>query len=331
MKTLLSAFPGEPDSLVLKEVETPNPKPSEVLIEVKAAGVNFPDTLIIKDLYQIKPQRPFAPGGEISGVISAIGEDVNSFSVGDRVIATPGFGGFSTHISVPVSEVTKIPDTMPFKDAACFVFTYATSHYALHDRGQLESGETLLITGAAGGVGVAAIELGKAIGAKVIAAVSSQKKADFCKEIGADETLIYPKKLNQDTQKTLSGEVKKIVGPAGVDVVYDAVGGNYSEPFLRATAWNGRFLVVGFPAGIPKIPLNLPLLKSCQIIGVFWGSFITRYPAQHQKYLADLFKLYEDGHIKPRITKSFALKDAAEALQFISERKALGKAVITFD
>ena len=331
MKTLLSTFPGGPDSLVLKEIETPHPQSGEILVKVKAAGVNFPDTLIIKDLYQIKPQRPFAPGGEISGVIAAIGEDVNNFSEGDRVVAVPGFGGFATHVVVPVSQVTKIPDTMSFEDAACFLFTYCTSHYALRDRAQLEKNETLLITGAAGGVGVAAIEIAKAIGAKVIAAVSSEIKADFCKEIGADETIIYPKNMDRDSQKALSGKVKKIVGTSGVDVVYDSVGGNYSEPFLRAIAWNGRFLVVGFPAGIPKIPLNLPLLKSCQIVGVFWGSFTTRYPAQHQKYLSELFDLYEDGRIKPRITKSFPLKNAAQALFYISERKALGKAVITFD
>ncbi len=331
MKALLSTYPGGPNCLILKEIETPHPKSGEVLIKVKAAGVNFPDTLIIRDLYQIKPQRPFAPGGEISGVIAAIGADVDNFSEGDRVVATPGFGGFATHILAPVSQITKIPDSMPFEDAACFIFTYATSHYALRDRAQLETGETLLITGAAGGVGVAAIEIGKAIGAKVIAAVSSTKKADFCKEVGADETIIYPRNMDQDAQKTLSGEVKKIVGTSGVDVVYDAVGGDYSEPFLRAMAWNGRFLVVGFPAGIPKIPLNLTLLKSCQIVGVFWGSFTTRYPAQHQKYLAELFELYGDGRVQPRVTKSFDLKDAAKALNYISERKALGKTVITFE
>ena len=269
MKAMLSTAAGGPESLILMELETPSPKNDEVLISVKAAGVNFPDTLIIRDLYQLKPQRPFAPGGEVSGVIEAVGESVNGFKIGDRVLAIPGFGGFVSHICVPANKVSKIPDNMPFEEAASFIFTYGTSHYALRDRANLSAGETLLITGAAGGVGVAAIEVGKALGAKVIAAVSSQEKADFCKSLGADETIIYPSSMDLGAQKALSALVKEVAGLKGVDVVYDAVGGDYAEPFLRSMAWNGRFLVVGFPAGIPKIPLNLTLLKSCQIVGVF--------------------------------------------------------------
>ena len=331
MKAMLSAAAGGPETLILTELETPKPKNDEVLISVKAAGVNFPDTLIIQDLYQIKPQRPFAPGGEVSGVIEAVGDSVNNFEIGDRVLAIPGFGGFVSHICVSTAKVMKIPDNMPFDEAACFIFTYGTSHYALRDRANLHAGETLLITGAAGGVGVAAIEVGKALGATVTAAVSSQEKADFCKSLGADATIIYPCIMDREAQKTLSASVKDVAGPKGVDVVYDAVGGDYAEPFLRSMAWNGRFLVVGFPAGIPKIPLNLTLLKSCQIVGVFWGAFTMRDPAQHEKYLAELFEMYSNGQVKPRITKQFALNNAAKAITYVAERRALGKVVLTID
>lgn len=331
MKAMFSTAQGGPETLELTELPTPRPKPNEVLISVKAAGVNFPDTLIIHDLYQIKPTRPFAPGGEVAGFIEAIGENVDNFTVGERVLAVPGFGGFVSHITVNADKVVKIPDTMPFEDAACFIFTYGTSHYALRDRGNLKAGETLLISGAAGGVGVAAIEIAKAMGAKVIAAVSSQEKANFCRQIGADDAVIYPQHMDRDAQKTLSNNIKSIVGVNGVDVVYDAVGGDYAEPLVRTMAWNGRFLVVGFPAGIPKIPLNLTLLKSCQIVGVFWGAFTFRDPKQHQIYLAELFDMYKKEQVKPRITKTFKLEDADKAISYVAERKALGKVVISMD
>ena len=331
MQAILSTAAGGPESLILAELETPAPKNDEVLISVKAAGVNFPDTLIIQDLYQIKPQRPFSPGGELSGVIKAVGKTVKNFKIGDRVLAIPGFGGFVTQICVPAAKVIKIPNNMPFDEASCFIFTYGTSHYALHDRANLSADETLLVTGAAGGVGAAAIEVGKALGAKVIAAVSSHEKSDFCKGLGADATIIYPRAMDRDAQKALSASVKELVGPKGVDVVFDAVGGDYAEPFLRSMAWNGRFLVVGFPAGIPNIPLNLTLLKSCQIVGVFWGAFTIRDPAKHEKYLADLFKMYSNGQVKPRITKNFSLTEAAKALTYVAERRAVGKVVLTID
>ncbi|MGB0607668.1 MAG: NADPH:quinone oxidoreductase family protein [Paracoccaceae bacterium] len=331
MKAMLSTEPGGPETLVLTEMPTPEPKSGDIRIAVKAAGVNFPDTLIIRDLYQIKPPRPFAPGGEISGVVDALGDGVEGFSIGDRVLAVPGVGGFVSHLTTPAARVIKIPDTMPYDEAACFIFTYGTSHYALRDRAALKAGENLLILGAAGGVGAAAIELGKAMGAKVIAAVSSEEKAAFCRRIGADETLIYPREMDRDAQKEMSSNIKQLAGPNGVDVVYDAVGGAYAEPCIRAMAWNGRFLVVGFPAGIPKIPLNLTLLKSCQIVGVFWGAFTMRDPKQHQKYLAELFDLYAKGQIKPQVTASFDLADAGKALEYIANRKALGKVVLTVD
>ena len=331
MKAMFSNAPGGPETLELTELPTPQPSMNEVLISVKAAGVNFPDTLIIRDLYQIKPPRPFAPGGEVAGIVEAIGAHVTDFAVGERVLAVPGFGGFVSHITVTADKVIKIPDTMPFEDAACFIFTYGTSHYALRDRGDLKAGETLLISGAAGGVGVAAIEIAKTMGARVIAAVSSQEKADFCRQIGADFAVIYPQKMDRDTQKALSNDVKSIVGANGVDMVYDAVGGDYAEPLVRTMAWNGRFLVVGFPAGIPKIPLNLTLLKSCQIVGVFWGAFTLRDPKQHQVYLAELFDMYKKGQVKPRVTETFKLEDADKAISYVAERKALGKVVVTMD
>ena len=329
MKAMLSTAPGGPDALEWTQLDDPSPQKGEVRIAVKAAGVNFPDTLIIQDLYQIKPPRPFAPGGEVSGVIEEIGIDVDGWAVGDRVIAMTGFGGFATKICVPARALLKMPADMTFRDAACFVFTYGTSHHALKDRAALRTGETLLILGAAGGVGAAAIELGNAAGARVIAAVSSENKAEFCKGIGADETIIYPRNLDRDAQKALSGAIKKIAGPGGVDVAYDAVGGAYSEPVLRSMAWAGRFLVVGFPAGIPKIPLNLPLLKSCQIVGVFWGASIQQDPAGHMRNMLELFDLYEKGLIKPHISASFPMVDAARALDLIADRKVLGKVVLT--
>ena len=329
MKAMLSHAPGGPETLILTEISLKEPKEGEICIAVKAAGVNFPDTLIIRDLYQIKPPRPFAPGGEVAGIIESIGPNVKDFNVGDRVLAVPGHGGFVTHINVPAITAIKIPQEMPFEDAACFIFTYGTSHYALRDRAAIKEGETLLILGAAGGVGAAAIEVGKTLGAKVIAAVSSEDKAAFCKKIGADETIVYPKIMNRDSQKDLSAKIKEIAGQNGINVVYDAVGGNYAEPCIRSMAWNGRFLVVGFPAGIPKIPLNLILLKSCQVVGVFWGAFTMRNPKQHQKYLTELFNMYKNKEIKPQITASFPLKDAAKALASVEQRKSLGKVVLT--
>lgn len=331
MKSMLSIAPGGPDTLEWREAPTPEPKKGEVRIAVKAAGVNFPDTLIIRDLYQLKPPRPFAPGGEVAGIVDAVGPDATSVSVGDRVIALPGFGGFCTHICLPEQLCLKMPDSMPFDEAAAFIFTYGTSHYALKDRAGLQSGETLLILGAAGGVGAAAIELGKAQGARVIAAVSTEEKADFCKKLGADATLIYPKTLDKDGQKALSAEIKRIAGPAGVNVAYDAVGGAYAEPVIRAMAWGGRFLVVGFPAGIPSIPLNLTLLKSCQIVGVFWGAAVQMDPKGHARNMAELFALYENGQIRPRVTARFPMENAAQALEMISNRSVLGKVVLTHD
>ncbi len=330
MKAMLSTAPGGPETLELTDLPEPEPKKGQIRVGVRAAGANFPDTLIIRDLYQMKPPRPFAPGGEVAGVVEAVGEGVEGFSAGDRVLALTGFGGFATQVCVPAINATRIPDEMPFEDAACFVFTYGTSYHALKDRAGLQPGETLLVLGAAGGVGAAAVELGRAMGARVIAAVSSEEKAAFCRHIGADETLIYPRDLEgREAQKALSAEIRKIAGSGGVDVVYDAVGGAYAEPALRALAWKGRFLVVGFPAGIPRIPLNLTLLKVTQIVGVFWGAWVAREPQAHAANMAELFALYGEGRIRPRITARFPLAQAGRALEMLEQRKATGKVVVT--
>ncbi|MEP1765171.1 MAG: NADPH:quinone oxidoreductase family protein [Sulfitobacter sp.] len=332
MKAMLSVEVGGPETLKLTELPTPAPAPEQVRIRVHAAGLNFPDTLIIKDMYQMKPPRPFAPGGEVAGEIDAVGDGVTAFAVGDRVMAMAGFGGFATHMCIEAARVLKIPDAMPYDEASCLMLTYGTSHHALKNRAEIKAGESLLILGAAGGVGVAAIELAKAAGARVIAAVSSEEKAQFCREVGADETIIYTRDMDdRAAQKAFSSKIKEIAGGDGVDVVYDAVGGAYAEPALRAMAWKGRFLVVGFPAGIPKIPLNLTLLKGTQIVGVFWGAHTLREPQMHAENMADLFGMYKDGVIKPRISARFPLEQAADALNLMMDRKVLGKVVLDID
>ncbi|MDB9706987.1 NADPH:quinone oxidoreductase family protein [Planktotalea frisia] len=330
MKAMLSTEVGGPETLQLTDMPTPEPGKKQVRIRVHAAGVNFPDTLIIRDLYQMKPPRPFAPGGEVAGVVEAVGEEVKHLHIGDRVLGMSGFGGFATELVLDAERAVKIPDNMPYDEAACFVLTYGTSHHALKDRAELKAGESVLILGAAGGVGIAAVELAKAAGAKVIAAVSSEEKAQFCRDAGADETLIYTREMSdRAAQKEFSNQIKALSGRDGVDVIYDAVGGDYAEPAVRSLAWKGRYLVVGFPAGIPKIPLNLTLLKGCQIVGVFWGAHTLREPQNHAENMGDLFRLYSEGKVKPRISASYTLENAGEALQLLQDRKVLGKVVIT--
>jgi len=329
MKAMLSHEPGGPETLKLTELDTPVPDKKQVLVRVHAAGLNFPDTLIIQDLYQMKPPRPFAPGGEIAGEVLAVGADVREFAVGDRVLGLCAFGGFASHIAIDAAQLIKIPDEMPYDEAACLIFTYGTSHHALKNRADIREGEQLLILGASGGVGTAAIELGKAAGARVIAAVSSEEKAQFCREMGADETIIYSLDMDsREAQKAFTTQIRKLAGGDGVDVVYDAVGGPYAEPAVRALAWQGRYLVVGFPAGIPKIPLNLTLLKGSQIVGVFWGAHTLREPMLHAQNMADLLRLYTNGAIKPRICARFKLEDAAAALELMMTRKVMGKVVV---
>ncbi len=328
MKAILSKAPGGPDTLVLEDVPSPTPRPGEVVVSVKAVGVNFPDFLIIQDMYQYKPPRPFSPGGEISGVVKVVGEGVTQFKAGDKVFGSTGAGGMAEEIVVAAGRMHKLPDFMPFDEAAAFLMTYGTSHYALKDRGHIKPGETLLVLGAAGGVGLAAVELGVAMGATVIAAASSQEKVDFCISKGAHKGLVYPENpLSKEQQKAFSDQIKEL-GGGGVDVIYDGVGGDYAEPAVRALNWDGRLLVIGFPAGIPKLPLNLTLLKSCQVIGVFWGAFIMRDPKGHAENLADLFRLYQDGKIRPHVSNRYPLAQPADAIKELSERRAKGKVVI---
>ena len=330
MKALLSKSVGGPDTLVLDDIAEPTPGKGEVRIAVKAVGVNFPDVLIVQDLYQFKPERPFAPGGEVAGVIDALGEGVDGLEVGDRVLAMTGWGGMAEKIVVRREVCVPVPESMPFDVAAAFVMTYGTSHHALKDRAKLQAGETLLVLGAAGGVGLAAVELGKAAGARVVAAVSSEEKAAMARAHGADETVVYPQgPFDKEGSKALAALFKQACGPDGANVIYDPVGGDYAEAALRAIAWEGRYLVVGFPAGIPKIPLNLTLLKSCQIVGVFWGAFAARDPRANEQNLMELLTLWMKGRIKPEISAHFPLERGGEAIRQLAERKAMGKVVVT--
>jgi len=332
MKALLSKSVGGPDTLVIEDLPGPQPKPGQAVIQVKACGVNYPDVLIISDLYQFKPARPFAPGGEVSGVVKAVGEGVTNVKVGQRVLGNTGWGGMAEELALEASRLIPIPDAMPFDEAAAFIMTYGTSYYGLKDRGFLKPGQTLLVLGAAGGVGLAAVELGKAMGARVIAAASSQAKVDLCLKHGADEGVVYPLgPFDKDGAKALANQFKEACGEGGANVVYDGVGGDYAEAAIRCMAWEGRFLVIGFPAGIPRIPLNLALLKSCDIVGVFWGAAVTRDPAAHQQNIKELMDLYAAGKIKPYVSERFPLAKAADAITHLASRKAMGKVVVTMD
>lgn len=329
MRAVLSNEPGGPETLVVADVPAPEPGPGEVVVDVEAVAVNYPDVLIIEDLYQFKPRRPFAPGAEVAGRVSAVGDGVTTPEVGDRVLAVPGFGGMVEQLAVRADACIPIPDSMPSDDAAAFVMAYGTSHYALKDRAHAQPGESLFVLGAAGGVGLAAVQLGAAMGLKVIAGASSQEKVDLCLAHGADTGIVYPRQpLDRSQQKALSDEIKA-AGGGGVDIVYDAVGGDYAEPAVRALNWEGRFLVVGFPAGIPALPLNLTLLKSCQIVGVFWGAFVMSRPEENAANLAELFALYEEGKVKPHISERFPLERSADAIRVLAERRAEGKVVVT--
>lgn len=322
MKAVLCKELGAPEKLVVENVPSPKPGRSEVVLTIKACGVNFPDTLIIQGKYQFKPELPFSPGGEVAGVVKEIGEGVTSLKPGDRVIAFNTWGGFAEEMAVEASRTIPIPARMDFVPAAGFVLTYGTSYHALKDRAQLQAGETLLVLGASGGVGIAAIQLGKAMGARVIAAASTPEKLAVCKANGADELINY----SQDDLRT---RVKAITAGKGVDVVYDPVGGPYTEPALRDMAWKGRYLVVGFAAGeIPKVPLNLTLLKGCAIVGVFWGAFTRNEPEPNRRNNADLMRLYAEGKVKPHIHGTYPLERAAEALNEVTYKRVSGKVIL---
>jgi NADPH2:quinone reductase len=330
MKAVLCKAYGPPESLVVEEVPSPKADAGQVVISVKAAGVNFPDLLMIQNKYQFKPALPFSPGGEVAGIIKEIGAGVTNVKVGDRVLASTGFGGFAEETVAPAARCIQFPANMDFVNASAFVMTYGTSHHALQDRAKLKAGETLLVLGAAGGVGLAAVEIGKVLGARVIAACSSQEKVDLCISRGADAGVVYPTgQLDRDAQKKLAEDFKKVLGGDGADVIYDGVGGAYAEPALRSIAWEGRYLVVGFPAGIPSIPLNLTLLKGCQIVGVFWGAFTARDPKGNQANLNELMEWVRDGKLKPYVSKTYKFTEAAQALNDMDARKVMGKIVLT--
>jgi NADPH:quinone reductase len=330
MKALMSRHPGGPETLTLEEVPEPVPGRGELRIAVRACSVNFPDVLMIRDLYQVKLPRPFTPGAELSGIVDAVGEGVTNVQVGDRVLLCPARGGMAEKAVGPATQCWKIPDAMPFDEAAALLMTYGTSQHALRDRAQLREGETLLVLGAGGGVGLAAVELGKAMGARVVAAASSADKLALARERGADSAVQYPVgPLDKTAARALTDQLKEACGAGGAQVIYDSVGGDYTEAALRAIGWEGRHLVVGFPAGIPKLPLNLTLLKSCQVMGVFWGEFAHRFPARHRDNVAALMDLYLAGRIKPAVTARFPLSEGARALASLESRAARGKVVVT--
>lgn len=329
MKALLSKAVGGPETLELTEVDAPVAAAGQVVVAVRACAINYPDVLIIEDKYQFKPPRPFAPGGEIAGVIDSVGEGVTGWQVGDRVIAMLGHGGLAEKVIADPNRLYRLPEGRSFAEGSALLLTYATTIHALVDRGRIKAGDRLLVLGAAGGVGLAAIELGKAYGAHVVAAVSSNEKAAAAAQAGADETIVYGRApFDKEASKALADRFKAAAGREGFQLVYDPVGGDYAEPALRAVGWEGRYLVVGFPAGIPKLPLNLTLLKSCDVCGVFWGAFAARDPQANKAHVETLFRLWQEGKIAPRVTDTFPLERGGEAIAKMGNRGAIGKLVV---
>ena len=323
MKAVVCKQYGPPESLVLEDLPSPSAGAGEVVVSVKAASVNFPDFLIIQNKYQFKPPLPFSPGSELAGVLKEVGAGVSGWRSGDRVIAFTTYGAFAEEVKTEATRLLPLPEGMDFVTGAAFLLTYGTSEHALADRGELKKGETLLVLGAAGGVGLAAIEIGKAFGARVIACASSEEKLTVCREHGADGTINY-------AAEDLRERVKALTEGRGVDVVYDAVGGPYSEPAFRSLAWRGRLLVVGFAAGeIPRLPLNLPLLKGASVVGVFWGDFARREPQRFRASVEQLGRWYREGKLRPHVSQTLPLANAAEAIKLLASRQAKGKIVLT--
>ena len=322
MKAVLCKQFGPPESLVLEDLPSPQAGAGEVVVSIKAASVNFPDVLIIQNKYQFKPPLPFTPGSELAGVVKAIGPGVANVKPGDRVIAFTTFGAFAEEVKTEAARLLPLPEGMSFEEGASFILTYGTTDHALRDRAQMKAGETLLVLGAAGGVGVAAIEIGKAMGARVIACASSDDKLAVCRQHGADEAINY-------ATEDLRERIKALTSGKGMDVVYDAVGGPYSEPAFRSIAWRGRHLVIGFAAGdIPKLPLNLALLKGAAVVGVFWGDFTRREPQAFAESARQLGRWYREGKLKPHVSATFPLEKAADAIKLLASRQAKGKVVI---
>jgi NADPH2:quinone reductase len=322
MKAIVCKAWGLPETLVIEEKSEVMPAAGEVMIDIMAAGVNFPDVLIIQNKYQFKPELPFTPGNELAGIVRAVGEGVTTCKKGDRVFAFVPQGAFAQQIAVAEAAVLPMSEAMDFDTAAALTLTYGTSHHAIVDRAQLKAGETMLVLGAAGGVGLAAIEIGKAVGARVIAAASTDEKLAVCKQHGADELINY-------TTEDLREAIKRATGGKGPDVVYDPVGGGYTEPAFRSIAWRGRYVVIGFANGeIPKLPLNLPLLKGASVVGVFWGEFVKREPAHHNAAMHELVQWHAEGKIRPHVSAAYALADTPQALIDMASRKVTGKIVI---
>lgn len=322
MKAILCHSYGPPSNLKYEEISDPKPGDDEVLIKVHACGINFPDTLIIQGQYQFKPAFPFSPSGDIAGIVEAVGDKVHHFSIGDEVIAMKTFGGMAEKALAKAAVTFPKPPEMPMVNAASFMIAYGTSYHALVDRAQLKKGEILLVLGASGGVGLSAVEIGKHIGARIIAAASTAEKLALCKEYGADLFINY---LEED----LKSRVKELTNGKGVDVIYDPVGGRFTEEAIRAISWKGRHLIIGFAAGeIPKLPLNLPLLKGCSLVGVFWGSFAQKCPKKNMSNTAELLRLFSSGILKPHIHKIYSLQDGPLALEDMMNRKIKGKAVV---
>ena len=330
MKAFVCNEFGPVDSHNIEEVGDPVAGPGQVVVDIKATGISFPDVLIVQGLYQFKPPFPFSPGGEIAGVVSSVGEGVSKLKEGDRVMGSVGSGGLCEKGAYFESQLMPLPETMDFKTAAGFPLNYGTTYHALKQRGELQPKQTLLVLGAGGGLGITAIHVGKAMGAKVIAAVSSQEKLDLCIKEGADEGILYSREMDRDLQKQFSDQIKEITG-GGVDMIYDLVGGDYAEPSLRAMARHGKYLVIGFTAGIPKMPLNLTLLKECQIIGVFWGQFAGLDSDLNAQNFKELFDLHAKGEIKPFVTESYSLDETAKAIKTLEDRKVLGKVVVSME
>lgn len=329
MKALLSVAPGGPETLQLTDVPTPEPGQGEIRARVLACAINYPDVLVIEDKYQFKPPRPFAPGNEISGIVDAVGDGVTGWAPGDRLIAFCSHGGLAEQIVLPADQAIRLPDGHDPVEGAALLLTYATSIHALVDRAALKAGETLLVLGAAGGIGLSALEIGKAMGATVVAAVSSEEKAAAAMAAGADRTIVYGRgPFDKDGSKALAQSFKEAVGREGAHVIYDPVGGDYAEPALRSIAWEGRYLVVGFPAGIPRLPLNLTLLKACDVRGVFWGAFIAREPERHRRHVEQLMEWWAQGRIRPRIDHVYPLDQGGEAIARLASRSAIGKVVV---
>jgi NADPH2:quinone reductase len=331
MKALLCTHYGPPEEMELREMPSPAPGKNQVLITVKACGVNFPDVLMLADKYQFKPPLPFPPGGEVAGVVKTLGEGVGNLKVGDRVAVSIGNGGFAEEVLADARRCVPMPANVDFEVASAFIVTYGTSYHALKDRARLKPGEHLVVLGAAGGVGLSAVELGVAMGAKVIAGASTQEKVDLAIKHGATAGFVYPKlPLSRDQQKAMSDKIKELTGGQGADVLYDPVGDQYAEPSLRAMNWEGRYLVIGFAAGeIPKIPLNLTLLKGCDVLGVFWGMATQRDPKHANESLKEIMQMISDGKLHPNVSAKYPLADGGKSIRMLMDRRVMGKVVVT--